>query len=71
MKMIENPGAVFRSYSLWSMIAGLFILAQEIVPFWEGVVSEHTFTIMGSIALTLGVIGRFIDQGIARSQNGS
>lgn len=68
MKLVNKPGAVLRSYSFWSMIAGLLMLLQEIVPFWEGVVDDHTFTILGAAALTLGLIGRFIDQGIAREQ---
>ncbi len=68
MKMINKPGSVFRTYSFWGMAGGLMMLAQEIVPLWEGVVDDGTFTIMGSAALTLGVIGRFIDQGIAKEQ---
>lgn len=67
--MVKDPGAVMRSYSLWSMIAGLLMLLQQIVPFWEDVVSDQTFMILGALAMTAGVIGRFIDQGIASQQN--
>ncbi len=68
MKMINKPGSVFRTYSFWGMASGLMMLAQEIVPLWEGVVKDGTFTIMGAAALTLGIIGRFINQGIAAEQ---
>jgi len=67
--MVDNPKGIFRSYSFWSMAAGLLMLAQELVPVWEGVVDDNTFTIMGSVALSLGIIGRFIDQGIAKPRD--
>lgn len=65
MKIVDNPSALFRSYSVWGMVAGVLVLAQEIVPVWEGIVSEGTFTIMGAAAVSMGIVGRFIDQGIA------
>jgi hypothetical protein len=64
MKVVKDPGKVTRTYSVWGMTAGLMILAQDMVPLWEGVVPDHTFQILGSAAVTLGLIGRFIKQNL-------
>lgn len=62
--LVKNAGKLWKSHSVRGGVAGVLLLVQDIVPIWEGIVPDNTFTIMGAVAVSLSVIGRFIEQGL-------
>lgn len=63
------------SYKFWSVrlsaLAGVFAMAELVLPAWQGILPPKTFTLLSAIAATGAIIGRVLQQGGMDNGNSS
>jgi hypothetical protein len=61
-KFIKDVNKLHKMWSVRAAVSSVLLSIQEVVPFWEGIVPDNVFLVLGALASTGVIIGRAIDQ---------
>lgn len=62
MQLTRDRHEIPKRWSAQTAIAAAVITLQELVPFWEGLLPDQTFTILGATLATLSVVMQALKQ---------